>query len=159
MRLSILGLGLAGLLLASGATEQSARMTTLEAAPTSVPRLLRAVPLQTAAEGQTETAAFDEEAGVALLNSKCTTCHDLSSVERGLYPPEEWVETVDRMIEYGMAVTEEEYETILLYLGTAPGEAGGDAGAGPAADGDDAASPAPTLPDVPGLRLSFFLSR
>jgi cytochrome c5 len=207
MKLCISILGLAGLLLAPGATEQSTNMTTIEAATSSAltspspapPLLLRAVPqtdgaaiLQracttchdlggidefansgeqatrdlvstmvgygavlsaeeidvlvahllatygTAAEaGQDGPATFDETAGVSLLNSKCTTCHDLTGIEseRGLYPAEEWAETVDRMIEYGLALTEDEYSTILTYLGTAPGEAGGGTAPGEAGAG------------------------
>jgi cytochrome c5 len=210
MKLYISILGLAGLLLAPGATEQSTNMTTIEAATSSAltspspapPLLLRAVPqtdgaaiLQracttchdlggidefansgeqatrdlvstmvgygavlsaeeidvlvahllatygTAAEaGQDGPATFDETAGVSLLNSKCTTCHDLSGVERGMYPPEEWVETVDRMMGYGLALTEEEYDTILTTLGTAPGAAPAGQSAGGQEAGDAGAA-------------------
>jgi mono/diheme cytochrome c family protein len=37
--------------------------------------------------------AFDETAAANLVNASCTTCHDLTGIERGLYPADEWRET------------------------------------------------------------------
>ena len=85
-----------------------------------------------AAQGATD-AAFDEAAAETLVNARCTTCHDLSAVERGQYPPDEWRETVNRMLGYGLTLSAEEFETVITYLGTAPGGQA-DAGAGAALD-------------------------
>ena len=64
--------------------------------------------------------AFDEAAAANLVNASCTTCHDLTGIERGLYPADEWRETVSRMLGYGLNLSDEEFETIVTYLGTAP---------------------------------------
>ena len=64
--------------------------------------------------------AFDETAAASLVNASCTTCHDLTGIERGLYPADEWRETVSRMMGYGLNISNEEFETIVTYLGTAP---------------------------------------
>ena len=72
-------------------------------------------------EVQAGAPAFDEVAAGELLTERCTTCHDLTGIERGLYPAEEWRETVYRMMDYGLTLSTEEVETILMYLGTSPG--------------------------------------
>ena len=77
--------------------------------------------------------AFDEAAASNLVNASCTTCHDLTGIERGLYPADEWRETVNRMLGYGLNISNEEIETIVTYLGTAPDAVDGD-------DGYDAAA-------------------
>ncbi len=77
--------------------------------------------------------AFDEAAASNLVNASCTTCHDLTGIERGLYPADEWRETVNRMLGYGLNISDEEIETIVTYLGTAPDAVDGD-------DGYDAAA-------------------
>ena len=77
--------------------------------------------------------AFDEAAAANLVNASCTTCHDLTGIERGLYPADEWRETVNRMLGYGLNISDEEIETIVTYLGTAPDAVDGD-------DGYDAAA-------------------
>lgn len=97
------------------------------------------------AGGQEAPAAFDEAAGMALVNAKCTTCHDGTVMgERGAFPPDQWVETVDRMMEYGLALTEDEYNLILTTLGTPAGEspAGAEAAEEEAAAFDEAAAAA-----------------
>ncbi len=74
-----------------------------------------------------EAPAFDEAAAANLVNASCTTCHDLTGIERGLYPADEWRETVSRMLDYGLNISNEEFETIVTYLGTSPEAAEPDA--------------------------------
>ncbi len=90
-----------------------------------------------------EAPAFDEAAAANLVNASCTTCHDLTGIERGLYPADEWRETVSRMLGYGLNISDEEFETIVTYLGTSPDTAEADAAeadAAPAFDETAAAS-------------------
>jgi mono/diheme cytochrome c family protein len=77
--------------------------------------------------------AIDVAAASALVTSSCSTCHDLTGIEPGLYSEDDWSETVSRMLGYGLNISDEQFETIVSYLGSTPGAAG-DAGAGPAND-------------------------
>ena len=58
-----------------------------------------------------EAPAFDEAAAANLVNASCTTCHDLTGIERGLYPADEWRETVTACW-HGLNISNEEIETI-----------------------------------------------
>ena len=68
--------------------------------------------------GPEEDGEADPEAAEALLASACATCHDLAGVEPGLYTAAEWLETINRMVEYGAAVTDEQADLIVDYLAT-----------------------------------------
>ena len=70
------------------------------------------------AEDADEGGEADAEAAQALLNSSCTTCHDLAGVQPGLYTAAEWMETIDRMIGYGVSLTDEQTDLIVGYLAT-----------------------------------------
>jgi len=53
----------------------------------------------------------------ALVDSKCSLCHTLDRVYTAEKTKAEWESTVDRMKTNGMVVTDEEYTTIVEYLG------------------------------------------
>jgi cytochrome c5 len=65
-----------------------------------------------------EAAEVDQAAAQALLDTACATCHDLTAVQPDLYTAAEWSEVIQRMIEYGAAVTADQTELILDYLAT-----------------------------------------
>ncbi len=73
-----------------------------------------------AAGGQSEAPVVDASAGADLVNAQCTTCHDLTGIEPGLYAADEWRETVSRMMGYGLVLSEDEFETVVAYLGSTP---------------------------------------
>ena len=68
--------------------------------------------------GPEEDGEADPEAAETLLASACATCHDLTGVQPGLYTAAEWLETINRMVEYGAAVTDEQADLIVDYLAT-----------------------------------------
>ncbi len=80
------------------------------------------------ADAESEAPAVDAAAAADLINTRCTTCHDLTGIEPGFYTADEWRETVSRMMGYGVVLSEEEFETIVDYLGSTPeADAEGDA--------------------------------
>jgi cytochrome c5 len=67
-------------------------------------------------------AAPDDELpdgpGKKILQSSCTTCHDLTEVTkfRGYYTKEQWRDIVATMVEYGAKLKEGEAEVLTEYL-------------------------------------------
>jgi cytochrome c5 len=58
-------------------------------------------------------AALD---GKALLQERCTQCHDLGRVERAKKTGEEWKATVERMVAKGTQLSQAEQELVVQYL-------------------------------------------
>jgi len=55
-----------------------------------------------------------------LAKTKCTLCHTYDRVEQATKSAEEWQTTIDRMVDHGLVVTDEEKAAITAYLsGTA----------------------------------------
>ncbi|MDZ7275682.1 MAG: cytochrome c [candidate division KSB1 bacterium] len=67
--------------------------------------------------GAPAAAAFDHPAARSLFERTCSQCHSLSNVEKN--PPANATEAtalLDRMIDNGLEVTDEEFEQLVLYL-------------------------------------------
>ncbi len=62
------------------------------------------------------TAEPAEPEGQVLLEARCTACHGLDRVESAQKSREEWVATVDRMVDYGAQLSESEQGVLLDYL-------------------------------------------
>jgi len=54
--------------------------------------------------------------GQALLQANCTECHSLSRVERASKTAEEWMNTVNSMVDYGAVLSAEELDILVDYL-------------------------------------------
>jgi cytochrome c5 len=54
--------------------------------------------------------------GRALLEERCTRCHDLSRVEQAHKTTDEWRTTVERMVGKGASLTPEEQGVLIQYL-------------------------------------------
>lgn len=54
--------------------------------------------------------------GATLLRERCTGCHGLERVEGTRKTPEEWEQTVDRMIRRGAKLSEAERAVLIEYL-------------------------------------------
>lgn len=54
--------------------------------------------------------------GEALLQERCTVCHNLNRVDSATYDRAGWEAAVDRMIGRGAQLTEEERATLIDYL-------------------------------------------
>jgi len=62
------------------------------------------------------TAQPTEPEGQVLLEERCTACHGLDRVEQAQKSREAWVTTVDRMVGYGVQLSESERTVLLDYL-------------------------------------------
>lgn len=68
-------------------------------------------------DGVTQPAPEPEAvAGEQLVATKCSTCHDLNRVEAADYDRAGWADTINRMQQQGLVVTDEEFAIILDYL-------------------------------------------
>jgi mono/diheme cytochrome c family protein len=54
--------------------------------------------------------------GLALLQARCQTCHDLRLVEQQRLNAEGWARELDKMIGWGAALTDSEKETLVEHL-------------------------------------------
>jgi len=54
----------------------------------------------------------------ALVENRCSACHNLDRVQAAEYDRAGWERTVDRMIGNGLSLTDEEYAAIVEYLST-----------------------------------------
>ena len=54
--------------------------------------------------------------GEALVQERCTECHDLGRVERAKKTEEEWKATVERMVTLGAQLNQAEQELVIQYL-------------------------------------------
>jgi cytochrome c5 len=66
-----------------------------------------------ATEAPAAPAALD---GKALLEDRCTTCHNLDRVTQAKKTEAEWKTTVDRMVGKGAKLNQAEQETLIKYL-------------------------------------------
>jgi len=57
--------------------------------------------------------------GQALVEARCTQCHDLGRVERAIKGEEEWKATVERMVDRGAQLNEAEQEVVVQHLAEA----------------------------------------
>ncbi len=84
---------------------------------------------ETESDAATEEEAADDEAtedagaadegmsdGEALVQERCTVCHDLIRVEGADYDRAGWEANVDRMIQNGANLTPEERDTVVDFL-------------------------------------------
>jgi cytochrome c5 len=77
-----------------------------------------AVPSTTAptdAPAAAPTAAPATDAA-ALLQARCTDCHDLNRVTAARYTQEQWQQTVTRMVQKGANLTADEQTVLVAYL-------------------------------------------
>lgn len=68
-----------------------------------------------AAEPQ-PTATPEVHPGKALVESRCGTCHGVAQVNNVDYSADIWDTTIDRMIQAGAPVNDEQKELIIEYL-------------------------------------------
>jgi len=54
--------------------------------------------------------------GKAMVEERCTKCHDLGRVERAKKTEEEWKATVERMVGKGAELNQAEQELVIKYL-------------------------------------------
>ncbi|MDY7040690.1 MAG: hypothetical protein SVX38_07495 [Chloroflexota bacterium] len=80
------------------------------AVPTKAPEETAA---PTTESEETAPPAFD---GQALLQERCTTCHDLATVEQAKQTEDEWKATVENMVARGAQLNEEEQKLLIEYL-------------------------------------------
>jgi cytochrome c5 len=89
-----------------------------EAPATEAPTATKVPP--TEAPAATEAPATEEVPttleGKALLEERCTRCHDLGRVERAKKTEEEWKATVERMVGKGAMLSQAEQELVIKYL-------------------------------------------
>jgi cytochrome c5 len=87
------------------ATESPTQTHKATEAPTQAPK---------ATEPPTEApAALD---GAALLQERCTKCHDLKRVESAQKTEEQWRTTVERMVGKGAQLSADEQAALIKYL-------------------------------------------
>jgi len=56
------------------------------------------------------------DADFALVQTHCSACHTLDQVTAARKTPDEWAETIDRMVDHGMQITPEDTKRIAAYL-------------------------------------------
>ncbi len=62
------------------------------------------------------TTVAAEEKGVSLLEERCSVCHPSSRPKSKAKTPEQWEQTVKRMMGKGAKLTAEEKKTLVDYL-------------------------------------------
>ena len=70
----------------------------------------------TSVPAQVEDPAPSTLDGEALVQERCTECHDLGRVERAKKTEEEWKATVERMVTLGAQLSQAEQELVIQYL-------------------------------------------
>ena len=85
--------------------------------------LLITIPFAIAAfaAGRQEPGELPEGAGKKILETACTTCHDLGEVTKfkGFYAKEDWQDVVITMVKYGAPVKESDIPVLVDYLAKA----------------------------------------
>lgn len=90
-----------------------ARMVTVPAAVIVMTAAMTAV----ADQGDGSAAPSDQQpAGKDLVTERCTRCHAIGVIEARQGTAQEWHEIVERMINNGAQVTQEEVDAIVAYL-------------------------------------------
>ena len=64
-----------------------------------------------AGEGQQQS-----EQGQQLVETRCAECHTLDRITSASKSQQEWADTVDRMIERGASLADQERESVIGYL-------------------------------------------
>ncbi len=67
-------------------------------------------------------AASQDDAGKALLQRTCTSCHSLDGIERRHSSKERWSEIVDDMVSRGAEASDSELNQIVAYLARTQGK-------------------------------------
>jgi competence protein ComEA len=67
-------------------------------------------------------AASQDDAGQALLQRTCTSCHSLDGIQRRHNSKERWSEIVDDMVSRGAEATDSELNQIVAYLARTQGK-------------------------------------
>ena len=65
------------------------------------------------------SAPGGQQAGKDLVTERCTRCHTIDVIEARHSTAQEWHEIVERMINNGAQVTQEEVDVIVAYLASA----------------------------------------
>ncbi len=68
-----------------------------------------------ASGGESDDAVSDTD-GAALIEARCSTCHNTDRIYNADKDEAGWTDTVDRMIGYGAALDETERAAVLEYL-------------------------------------------
>ena len=70
------------------------------------------------AAGQRDAADLPEGDGKKILESACTSCHDLGEVKKfkGYYTKENWQDIVTTMVKYGAPVKDDQIPVLVEYL-------------------------------------------
>jgi len=63
-----------------------------------------------------KTSPPNADADFALVQAHCSSCHTLDQVTAARKTPDEWDDTMDRMIDHGMQITPEDRKRITDYL-------------------------------------------
>lgn len=71
-----------------------------------------ATPIRPASSGPTTIASKGE----ALVNERCSVCHDASRIKTTKKTPDEWRATVDMMVSKGARLNAEEKTEVVRYL-------------------------------------------
>ena len=66
--------------------------------------------------GDADAEAAPAPDGAALLQSACTACHEVTGFEDLGFTAEVWLETIDRMLNYGASLSDADTETLIRYL-------------------------------------------
>ena len=77
--------------------------------------------------------ALPEGPAKVAIQESCTQCHDLGTAVGQKRTPDEWVDIVDRMVGFGLTLTDGKRIEILDYLNAHVGTAPAQPAAGPAA--------------------------
>ncbi|MGH9783988.1 MAG: virginiamycin B lyase family protein, partial [Terriglobia bacterium] len=81
------------------------------------PMLLSVIFLCATVSAQSQTA-LPEGAGKAIVEAKCTMCHELNRVTNARMPRGDWQTTINRMVDFGAALTPDERAVVADYLAT-----------------------------------------
>lgn len=82
---------------------------------TPVETTTEAYPVETEVETETEVTEVMDEAE-ELINERCSVCHSVDRVFTADKTAEEWEENIDRMIDYGAEVNDEEKALMIDWL-------------------------------------------
>jgi len=63
-----------------------------------------------------KTSAGNTIDGAALLQSRCSECHSLQTVERMALTQSQWQQVVNNMVQRGAALNTDEQSALIVYL-------------------------------------------
>jgi cytochrome c5 len=90
-----------------------AQPTTSQAEP---PKAQPTAPQAEPPKAQPTVAAAPAGDGAALLNDRCTVCHNLDRVKSAKKTSEQWAQTVSRMVGKGAKLNADEQKAVVAYL-------------------------------------------